>query len=142
MEALIAAADWAGERAHRRLPVVIDGLNEAEDPRMWKVLLAALIPTLAQNPDVLVICMLRTAFADEALPEGTVRLEIPDFQRDTDEAVRKDLQYYRINAADAELPWGLLRRPLTLRLFCEVTNPRREHLVGIEAMPVSTHWAF
>lgn len=36
MEALLAAVDAAGERAHRRLPIVIDGLNEAEDPREWR----------------------------------------------------------------------------------------------------------
>jgi hypothetical protein len=42
MEALLAALDAAGRRAHRRLPIVIDGLNEAEDPRDWKRILAPL----------------------------------------------------------------------------------------------------
>ena len=40
MDALIAAVDAAGERARRRLPIIIDGLNESEDPRVWKTLIA------------------------------------------------------------------------------------------------------
>lgn len=138
MEALIAAVDAAGQRAHRRLPIVIDGLNEAEDPRDWKRPLASLQETLHKYPYVLVVCTVRTKeFADEALPPDVDRLEIPDFGHDTLDAIRRYFAHYRINPADAELPIGLLRHPLTLRLYCEVTNPTREREVGIEAMPGS-----
>ena len=47
MGALLAAVDSAGQRARRRLPIVIDGLNEAEDPRNWKRFLASLEVTLS-----------------------------------------------------------------------------------------------
>jgi hypothetical protein len=137
IEALVAAVDAAGQRAHRRIPIVIDGLNEAEDARRWKGFLAVLDQVLSRYPYVLVVCTLRSAFADEALPAGTFRLEIPDFEQDTGQAVRRYFDYYQINPADAELPWELLRHPLTLRLFCEVTNPKRERPVGVEAMPGS-----
>ena len=136
-EALVAAVEAAGERARRRLPIVIDGLNEAEDPRDWNAPLAALPVLLSRYPHVLVICTLRSAFASEALPDDLDRLEIPHFEDDTAAAVRRYFQYYRIDPADAELPWGLLRHPLTLRLFCEVTNPERTRTVGVEAMPGS-----
>jgi len=136
-EALIAAVDAAGQRACRRLPIVVDGLNEAEDPRDWKSPLASLAVTLQRYPYVIVVCTLRSAFAAETLPDDVARLEIPDFERDTIEAVRRYFQHYRIDPADAELPWGLLRHPLTLRMFCEVTNPERERTVGVEAMPGS-----
>ena len=137
MEALVAAVDAAGQRAHRRLPIFIDGLNEAEDPRDWKTSLASLEETLRRYPYVFVVCTLRTAFVDEALASGIGRLEIPDFGHDTVEAIRRYFVHYRINAVDAELPIELLSHPLTLRLFCEVTNPTREREVGIEAMPGS-----
>ena len=39
-ERLVEAMDAAGHRAGRRLPIVIDGLNESEDPRNWKDLLS------------------------------------------------------------------------------------------------------
>jgi hypothetical protein len=137
MEALIAAVDAAGQRAHRRLPIVIDGLNESEDPRNWKASLASLHETLRQYPYVFLVCTVRTAFADEALGSDIDRLEIPDFGHDTVEAIRRYFVHYRINPVDAELPIELLSHPLTLSLFCEVTNPTRKREVGIEAMPGS-----
>ncbi len=137
VEALVAAVAAAGQRVGRRLPIIIDGLNEAEDPRDWKGGLASLVEILRPYPHVLVVCALRPAFAEEALPDSVGRLEIPGFGHDAAEAVRRYFAHYRINATDADLPWGLLGHPLTLRLFCEVTNPERHHEVGVEAMPGS-----
>lgn len=137
MEALVAAVDAAGQRAHRRIPIVIDGLNEAEDPRKWKSELASLNRLLGSYAYVLVICTVRTAFANEALPQELARIEISDFGHDSVEAIRRYFNYYRISASDAELPIGLLKHPLTLRLFCEVTNTSRKKIVGIESMPQS-----
>lgn len=159
-EALVAAVDAAGQRARRRLPILIDGLNEAEDPRDWKGPFASLDAVLRRYPYVLLVCTVRTgsrspmaqrgpsflhvkdtpdrtAFADEALPENVERLEIPDFGEDTSEAIERYFSHYKINPGDADVPFELLRHPLTLRLFCEVTNPAREKEVGIEAMPGS-----
>lgn len=136
-ETLVAAVDAAGQRASRRLPIVIDGLNEAEDPRVWKGQLASLGVTLQRYPFVLVVCTLRSPFAAETLPDEVDRLEMPGFEEGTTEAVRRYFRHYRINPADADLPWGLLGHPLTLRMFCEVTNPDRSRTVGVEAMPGS-----
>lgn len=136
-EALVAAVNAAGQRACRRLPIIIDGLNEAEDPRVWKGQLAALSVTLQKYPYVLVVCTLRSAFVTETLPGDLSRLEIPGFDHDTLNAARRYFRYYLIDPADAELPWELLRHPLTLRMFCEVTNPERKQIVGVEAMPGS-----
>ncbi|MFD6456387.1 hypothetical protein ACFWF3_36995, partial [Nocardia sp. NPDC060220] len=55
-EALLAAVDAAAARARCRLPVVIDGLNEAESPRAWEPLLRKLQITLKKYPSVLVVC--------------------------------------------------------------------------------------
>ncbi|TOI02078.1 hypothetical protein, partial [Vibrio parahaemolyticus] len=41
-ESLLSAIDSAGERNRCRVPIVVDGLNEAEDPREWKNLLASI----------------------------------------------------------------------------------------------------
>jgi hypothetical protein len=136
MESLLAAVDAAGQRTRHRLPVVIDGLNESEDPRAWKPLLAALETTLAKYPYVLLVCTLRPEFVDEALPDGTRSVEIKGYGADALEAIREHFRYWRIDATDASPP-GFLRHPLTLRLFCEVTNPKRQRVVGIAAMPGS-----
>lgn len=136
-DVLAAAVDAAGRRANCRLPIFIDGLNESEDPRNWKRLLAPLHHLMADYPYVLVVCTLRPLFKDEALPDTTAWLEIPDFEHHTVEAIRSYFRYYRIDPVDAMLPLYLLRHPLTLRIFCEVTNPKRERDVGLEAMPGS-----
>jgi hypothetical protein len=136
MEALLAAVDSAGQRAQKRLPIVIDGLNESEDPRMWRPLLAALETTLAKYPYVLLVCTLRPEFVDDALPDGTRRLVISDYGDETIEAIREHFRYWKIDATDVSLP-AFLSHPLTLRLFCEVTNPTRNQVVGVGAMPGS-----
>lgn len=158
-EALVAALDAAGQRARHRLPIIIDGLNEAEDPRAWKGPLASLKETLHRYPYVLVVCTLRTgarrpedsdpgpenlkapasktAFKSQALPDDVEVIDLPGFGHHTQDAVRRYFKYYRITAGDADVPLGLLSHPLTLRLFCEVTNMTRATDVGIESTPGS-----
>jgi hypothetical protein len=156
MVALLAALDAAAQRSGCRLPLVIDGLNEAEDPRDWRPLLAELQVQLGKFPSVMVVVTLRTGarrietrwpghtahqparqtFVNDALPEDTFQLEIPDFGSDTAQAIEKYLTYYKIRCGEAELP-ELLSQPLTLRIFCEVANPDRKREVGAEAIPGS-----
>ncbi|HMG73651.1 MAG TPA: hypothetical protein VK582_09125 [Pyrinomonadaceae bacterium] len=159
MDALIAALDAAGQRGSRRLPLVIDGLNEAEDPREWKDALSSLNVLLSGFANVLVVVTLRTGarrpvdepwhlphttepparmdFAKQAVPEGVQQIEIANFGKDTLPAIARYFRYFRINPGDADLPLELLSHPLTLRIFCEVTNPQRNNEVGVEAMPGS-----
>src|SRR6476660_6183649 len=137
MDALVAAVDAAGERAHRRLPIIIDGLNESEDPRVWKSLIASMKPVLSGYPHVLLVLTLRSTFVEECLPPDTVQIAIDGFAADQKAAVTRYMEHYKIDSGDADLPDGLLDHPLTLRLFCEVANPDREHVVGVESIPHS-----
>ncbi|MFH1499952.1 MAG: hypothetical protein ABII82_19245, partial [Verrucomicrobiota bacterium] len=156
MLALLAALDAAAQRSRCRLPLVIDGLNEAQDPRDWRPLLEELQVQLEKFPGVMVVVTLRTGarrvdvrwpghavdqparqtFVNDALPEDTFQLEIPDFGADTPQAIEKYLAYYKIRRGEEELP-ELLSHPLTLRIFCDVTNGDRKKEVGAEAMPGS-----
>lgn len=137
MELLLACVDAAGRRSRSRLAITIDGLNEAEDPRCWKAILAQVDVLVRDFPFVLVVCTIRGAFVGEALPENVPRVEIPDFGADTEEAIGRYFVHYRIDVGDSELPFDLLKHPLTLRIFCEVTNPKRGRNVGIESVPAS-----
>lgn len=160
-EALVAALDAAGQRSRCRLPLVIDGLNEAEDPRDWKRPLCEAEVMLKKYPSVLLVVTLRTGawrpedderyffsqqkeaehrtvFAKLALPEGTSTDEMKGFGDDTDDAIARYFRHYRINAQEADAPRELIAHPLTLRIFCEVTNPPPQtREVGPEAMPRS-----
>jgi hypothetical protein len=157
MERLLAALDAAGKRGRCRLPVVIDGLNEAENPKDWKESLAILTETIKRYPNVLVVCTLRTgehrrddqmrrpqfqtnareSFAVIVLPDDVRRIESEGFGGDVDDAIEKYFNYFKIDPGDAEIPVEFLQHPLTLRIFCEVTNPKRESEVKIDYFPAS-----
>jgi len=157
MEILLAAVDAAGKRACCRLPIVIDGLNEAENPKDWKAELASLNEIVKKFPNVLVICTLRTgerkkedwhrfresqtetreSFAVMALPNGIKTIESEGFGGDVDEAIEKYFSHFKIDSGDSEIPTEFLQHPLTLRIFCEVTNPKKEPEVKIDYFPTS-----
>lgn len=160
MEALLAALNAAGQRARRRLPLIIDGLNEAQCPTDWKDSLASLATMLERFANVLVVCTIRTGarrpaerhgggfslqeepsarldFAQQALPDNVRRIESSGFGRNTKEAIDRYFNHFKISPEDADLPMELLSHPLTLRIYCEVTNRERKRVVSIEAIPGS-----
>lgn len=157
MENLLAALDAAGKRDGCRLPILIDGLNEAENPKDWKCALASLGEAVRKYPNVLIVCTLRTgerrredrmlgadpktndreSFAVMALPDSVRRIESEGFGGDVDEAIDKYFKYFKINPGDAEIPVELLQHPLTLRIFCQVMNPDRQSEVKIDYFPAS-----
>ncbi len=134
---LVEAVDAMGQRAGKRIPIVIDGLNEAEDPRNWSDELARAEELLKDYPYVLLVVTLRNEFVQMCLPEEFPQIEHNGFQEDPQTAIDKYLKYYKIDATDADLPIEFLQHPLSLRIFCEVANPGRQHLVGVEALPSS-----
>lgn len=142
-ERLVEALDAAGHRAGRRLPIVIDGLNESEDPRNWRDLLSRADELLKAFPYVLLVATLRNEFAEDCLPEGmgvspmSDRFELKGFRDDPQAAIDKYFAFYKIDKTDADLPLELLQHPLTLRIYCEVANAGRQHTVGVEALPNS-----
>ena len=143
MEKLLAALDSAGKRAGSRLPLIIDGLNEAENPKEWKSELARLNEILKRYPNALVVCTLRTgerrrdeqdwgpepeandreSFAIMSLPDNVTKIESEGFGGDVHDAVDKYFEFFKINANGTEIPVEILQNPLTLRISCEVTNP-------------------
>lgn len=136
-ERLVEAVDAAGQRAGKRIPIVIDGLNEAEDPRNWKDELARAVEILKDFPYVLLVVTLRNEFAQMCLPEEFPQVKHKGFKEDPQTAIKKYFEYYKIDATDADLPIEFLQHPLTLRIFCDVANSRRQHHVGVEELPSS-----
>lgn len=88
-------------------------------------------------PYVLLVVTLRNEFAQICLPEEFPQIEHKGFQEDPQAAMDKYFEFYKIDATDADLPIEFLQHPLTLRIFCDVANPRRQHIVGVEALPSS-----
>ncbi len=134
---LVATVDAAGARAGRRLPIVVDGLNESESPKAWESILARAKPVLDRFPNVLFVVTLRASIAEDVLPEYMERVDLSGFEQDVDEAVNAYFDYYKINPGAVRLPLRQFTHPLFLRLYCESTNPSREHVVGPAALPPS-----
>lgn len=155
-EQLLVALDSAAKRACCRLPLIIDGLNEAENPKDWKAPLASLSETVKAYSNILVVCTLRTegrfrdktirqeerqrtdareSFAVMALPPEVKKIESKGFGRDTKEAIEKYFYHFKIETGDVEIPVEFLEHPLNLRIFCQVTNPDRQSTVNIGYFP-------
>ena len=136
-EDLLEALNSAGARAGVRIPLVIDGLNEAEKPLEWRTLLDELAPILGDYPNVLLIITLREALATQAVPDVVASMELEWYKSEVTTIVDAYFGHYRINAAGAWLPIGMFRNPLFVRMYCEAANYDREAPVGVEALPTS-----
>lgn len=136
-ERLVEALEAAGQRLGRRIPIVIDGLNEAEDHLDWFAVISRAQTVLKQYQYVLLIVTLRDEFAEDCLPEGVSQFELDGFGNNTEGAIEKYFSYYKIDAGDADLPMDQLQHPLTLKIYCEVANRERAVVVGAEKLPRS-----
>lgn len=134
---LLESVHAYGARIGRRIPIVIDGLNESEEPSNWKELLEAL--AIQINRDGLSHCVivvtLRVSVVDDALPAQVKRLELSGFRDNLEQATDRYFEYYKINADGARLPWEQMQSPLFLNLFCQAVNPKRERAVGPISLP-------
>lgn len=137
MEQLLEAVDAAGARLDCRIPIVIDGLNESQNPRDWKDLLETLKVLLAATSNCAVVVTLRSAVADHILPSDIGKKYLSGFEYVMEEAVRKYFEYFKIDATGAQLPWDKLSSPLFLSLFCQSINPDRKKTVGADRIPGS-----
>ena len=137
IDQLLQAVDAAGARMGRRIPIVIDGLNESENPSDWKELLSTLLVKLEQTEHCVCIVTLRSAVAKQTLPEKTKTYYLHGFEYDAAEALNKYFEFFKIDATDAQLPLEQLQSPLFLRLFCQSINPERKKVVGVERIPGS-----
>ncbi len=134
---LLEATNAAAERHGSRLPIVIDGLNEAERPAEWRALLEQVVPILENYPHALLVLTLRGE-ARDALPLNEVLpLELEWQTIEVEEAVARYFDFYLIDPGSAKLPMRLFADPLLLRMYCEATNGDREARVGVEALPTS-----
>lgn len=161
-EALIAALNAVGERSKRRLPIVIDGLNEAQDPREWKALLESILPVLRKYLNVVLVCTLRTSekasdqrqtwqkrhtgretAANNSIPESAVVILSEGFDEElTPTAISSYFERYKINADQFTAPLDFFSHPLNLKIFCEVTNRKRESEVNVSYFPSSIYSLF
>ena len=136
-EDLLEAVDAAGQRLCKRIPIIIDGLSESEDPRNWKNEVAKANTLLEKYPNILLVLTLRGEFYRDCISESIPTIKLNGFVDDPIAAIHCYFEHYKIDALDADIPIELLTHPLTLRLYCEAANLERRVAVGVEALPRS-----
>jgi hypothetical protein len=159
-EELLLALHEFGNRHQCRVPLVVDGLNESQNPSAWKGIVAKLSVLLRHYPNVLLVVTFRTgycsgwsqevvidygepsvrnAYKERCLPDDIPCLEA-SLSHDFQELAARYFSYYRIEY-HGTIP-AILKHPLTLRLFCEATNADRERTVRPGSLPLDTSAVF
>jgi hypothetical protein len=134
---LLEAVDAFGGRAGAKMPIVIDGLNDAERPAEWQTQLAQVMPVLGRYDNVLLIVTVRGAVREDALPAGALEISLEWEPPEVEKVVARYFEHYLINPGSSRLPMSLFSIPLFVRMFCEAVNPDRAKWVGVEAIPGS-----
>ena len=157
---LLLALHELGNRLQCRMPLIIDGLNESQNPYAWKNIISRLSVLLRRYPNVLLVVTFRTgycsswdhsgvprqyaptvrsAYKEICLPDDIPCLEA-SLSHDFQELAAKYFAYFHIEY-QGPIP-DILKHPLTLRLFCEATNAKREGVVRPGSLPLDTSAVF
>lgn len=146
LESLVCSLNSYGERSKKRILIAFDGLNESEDSRKWKDIIPEILSIIQKYQRVFCIFTIRPDYLEDSIPSDDVIEVIKgegfNDKNDANEAIKKYFTYYRINSVGGSLPRAMLRHPLSLKLFCEVTNSKREFEVNINSGPQSLHALF
>ena len=144
-EQLVAALDAAGQCAGRRALLVIDALNESEEPTDWLRRLPQIEAILRRYPHVLGLVTVRPSYASEVLgTDPPPRLMLRGFGARQRDAIDRYFKHYKVRLTPgsriATAPFQ--DNPILLRIFCEVTNPRRYEEVSVTLEEVSLDGLF
>lgn len=125
IDRFLAGLDAMGERAERRVPLVIDGLNESASPEQWRDELAALQARLARFPNVVAVVTVRPSYAERVLPDDVPTAVVPGFAEDVWHACEVYFAHYHLALPDPETIPSTFADPLYLRAFCEAFGDER-----------------
>jgi hypothetical protein len=129
LRALAAAA-----KAYRtRIPVIIDGLNEATHAglfsNVWRLGLPGLGKEFATVEDVVLVTTCRDSYKEAIWPDGGPEnlLYAHGFEENVGDAVSRYFDAYKIKADLTAAPLEQFSHPIYLKIFCETVNqPRQE----------------
>ena len=122
-----------GQAYHTRIPLIIDGLNEATHngafSEVWRLGLRGLVREIAQTKNVVLITTCRTTYKEAVWPQGDPEnVEYIQGFDDYDvlKAVEKYFSWYMITADLTGVSLSQFRHPIYLRIFCESQNAARQ----------------
>jgi len=130
LQALEAAAD----AYHTRIPLVIDGLNEATQngafSNVWRLGLSGLIREISQTNNLLLVTTCRTTYKEAIWesgdPQNMAYTRGFDSYDVTEIAIEKYFSWYKIKADLTAAPLDQFQLPIYLKIFCESQNAARQ----------------
>ena len=137
LEQLLESLEALGAREGRRIPLVIDGINESDDPRAWRDFLPRLRVQLEELRHVVAFVTVRPSYMEMALPQGTRWIDLAGFMGVEELAVDRYFDFYKIRADATTLDWWRPSDPLLLSIFCRTINPIRERTIEAAELPGS-----
>lgn len=127
------ALEATAQAYHTRLPIVIDGLNEAMRngafSDVWKTGLAGFIQEMAQTNNVVLITTLRTTYKEAIWPDGVpenIKYVYGFDDYNVESALEKYFSWYKIKADLTAAPLSQFEHPIYLKIFCESQNGERK----------------
>ena len=128
-EELIGAMHAAAEASKAPFLLLIDALNEADDPRAWQSELPGLLAEVAKNPWISVGVSIRSNYRELALPAGwssnnsnaseIAEVEHRGFSGRELEASEQFFSVFRLQQPGVPLLTPEFTNPLFLKLYCE-----------------------
>jgi len=129
----LKALDAVAQTYHIRIPLVIDGLNEATRngvfSDVWRLGLPGLISEITQTKNVVLITTCRETYKDAIWPKNgpnNVGYVTGFTNYEVQQAVEKYFSWYKIKADLTAAPLSQFRHPIYLRIFCETQNAERQ----------------
>lgn len=142
LDELLEAMEAMGVREGRRVPLVIDGINESEDPSDWKGVLARLQSRLTQLGHVFALITVRPSYRRFCLPDDVPTVDLAGLVGVEREAVDRYFSHYRIDATPAAIDWWQPTDPLLLSVFCRTVNPEATRTIDADDLPGSLSEVF
>lgn len=122
-EELVSTMQAAAEASNVPFLLLVDALNEADDPKAWQGELPRLFAEVAQNPWISVAVSVRSTFLDIVLPESglsnVTKVEHHGFDGRELEATERFFDAAGLEQPRIPLLTPEFTNPLFLKLYCE-----------------------
>ena len=128
----LQALEAAAEAYHTRIPLVIDGLNEATQngafSNVWRLGLFGLIQEISQTNNIVLVTTCRTTYKEAIWESGDPQNMgyAYGFDADVETAIEKYFFWYKIKADLTAAPLDQFQLPIYLKIFCESQNAARQ----------------
>ena len=125
----LAALNAYAESRNCRVLFLIDGLNEAQDPKIWRDELAGCAATLQRFKGIALVTTCRPSYREQVFadPDSLRSIWLRQFETEALQTLTdRYFSHYKLKADTTFASLDQFSNPLYLRLFCEVQNPERQ----------------